>query len=339
MNSSYRTRLVEPYTVTAEKLASGEFLKSESPTVRDRKHISFTCDVKDIGDGVIRVGQGYEVTSSSWVEISKVGIWAYTYFSWSDPKKMTVIPQSSLGCNVSDFVTVIIDKDNTEGGTFITVMTAGGMFRRKVEGLSLENGEVFAMAEGCEIYNCKLNWFCDGYADDIWIFGDSYLQYEHETFWPYYLYKDGFNKVLLSGYPGMKTQRGLEDFKLSLKRGTPTFALWCLGMNNKEVAGSGLPEENWLKSTEEFLAICKEKGITPILATIPYCPKVCNEYKNDWVRKSGYRYIDFARAVGSDKDINWYPEMLLSDGAHPRQRGAQALYMQVLVDFPEIMKR
>ena len=97
MNSSNKSRLVAPITVCADKIASGEWLKSESPTVRDRKHIVFTWNIGDIGEGVIRVGQGYEVTSSSWVEIRKGGVKAYTYYSWSEPKHMTVIPQTSLG--------------------------------------------------------------------------------------------------------------------------------------------------------------------------------------------------------------------------------------------------
>jgi hypothetical protein len=97
-------------------------------------------------------------------------------------------------------------------------------------------------------------------------------------------------------------------------------------------------EENYKKATEEFLAICKEKGITPVLSTIPNTPKINNRAKNKWVRSLPYRYVDFARAVGSDKIEGWYPEMIYQDNVHPANNGGAALYMQFLIDFPEIMQ-
>ena len=164
----------------------------------------------------------------------------------------------------------------------------------------------------------------------------------------------------------MKTGAGLEDFKVALEKGTPKFAFWCLGMNNGDDKETGAVNETWLEPTKEFLAICEEKGITPILSTIPSTPVVLNEPKNVWVRnwakETGGRYVDFARAVGADTFIEgvkgekkyvhrngneivnqtgyeWYEGMICPDYVHPVESGAQALYAQVLVDFPEIMNR
>ena len=134
----------------------------------------------------------------------------------------------------------------------------------------------------------------------------------------------------------MNTQSGLADFKIAVQRGAPKFCLWCLGMNNGDKTEE--PNPDWLASTEEFLAICKEKKITPILSTIPSTPVVNNDYKNEWVRNSGYRYIDFNRAVGAHIDKAWYPNMLYTDNVHPARAGAEALYSQVIIDFPEIMQ-
>jgi hypothetical protein len=108
-------------------------------------------------------------------------------------------------------------------------------------------------------------------------------------------------------------------------------------MNNSDKDGK--VNERYLKSVEEFIKICEERGITPILSTIPNVPERDNSPKNEWVRKSSYRYIDFNRAVGADKDVHWYPEMLSADNVHPAAKGAEALYMQVLCDFPEIMQK
>ena len=91
------------------------------------------------------------------------------------------------------------------------------------------------------------------------------------------------------------------------------------------------------------------KKITPILCTIPNVKggavddtDIVNmrlhNFKNDYVKASGYRYIDFYKAVGAD-DVNWYPNMLYSDGVHPDVLGAEAMYYQALVDFPELMQK
>ena len=128
-------------------------------------------------------------------------------------------------------------------------------------------------------------------------------------------------------------------------------------MNNGDTIGSATPNAKWLAATEEFIAICEAKGITPILATIPSTPTVLNVNKNAWVRESGYRYVDFARAVGGEsynasligKDYGngktnltgyeWYADMLSTDLVHPALLGAKALYMQFVVDFPEITEK
>lgn len=336
--SNYEQGTVIPYTVEIDKLSSGESLEMHDPTVKDRSHISFTCDIASMDeDAMISVGRGYMYTSGCWVEITKTHVRAFTYFYYTDPKLRVLEPQAEHGLEISDFLTVLIDEDR-QHGSFIVITTASGSLKLPCPGFSACDGKIFASANGCSLENCKLNWLYDGFAFPIWIYGDSYLGYGHAARWPYYLYRDGYNRVLLSGYPGMNTQRGLVDFKLSLERGTPKFALWLLGMNNNDPSLDE-PEEKWLAATEEFLAICKEKGITPILSTIPCVPDRINEAKNAWVRASGYRYIDFNRAVGADKSKEWYPGMLSPDRVHPAANGAAALYSQVLIDFPEIMKR
>ena len=329
---------VEPFTAKADKLVSEEFLEAVKTNVKDRWHTSFTCDVKEMGeDAIIRIGHGYEISCGSWLEISKKQIRAYNFYSWTDPQKREIYPLTDLEIEIEEFLTVVINRDTAGNGVYVMLMTKGGMQKIDMQSLGGDIGAVFVSPLNCELENCVLNYVADGYADPIWVFGDSYLGYTWSGRWPYYLYRDGFNKVLLAGYSGMSTQAGLADFKVAIQRGTPVYAFWCLGMNNGDK--EGVLNQAWVESTEEFLSICKEKGIIPILSTIPNTPKVNNAQKNEWVRNSGYRYVDFNRAVGADKDVNWYPTMLCHDGVHPDVSGAEALYSQVLVDFPEIMKR
>lgn len=125
---------------------------------------------------------------------------------------------------------------------------------------------------------------------------------------------------------------------------TPKYAVWCLGMNNPD---SGAINSSYLTNTQNFLAKCQEKGITPILCTIPsawgsvsedsdIAVTRDNSYKNAWVKASGYRYIDFADAVEKADGTGWYDNMLSTDGVHPDVLGAITLADRFIRDFPEI---
>ena len=335
---SYERAGAPTCSVEAEKLTSGESLEMYDPIIKDKSRVSFTCDISSFGDGaMIAVGRGYNFSNGAWVEITKDRVCAYKYFSYAEPQLRPIEPQAEHSLVLSDFLTVMITEDRKKG-SYISITTSSGSIKIETPDFHACDGKIFALAEGCELENCRLNWLCDGFAFPIWIYGDSYLGHTSSARWPYYLYRDGFDRVLLSGYPGMGSTRAIEDFKHSLERGTPAFALWCLGMNNSDNSDD-LPNPAWLSATEEFLAICKDKGITPVLSTIPCIPTRNNTAKNAWVRASGHRYVDFNRAVGAHKDPAWYPEMQSTDGVHPAVKGAEALYAQVLVDFPEIMVR
>ena len=146
---------------------------------------------------------------------------------------------------------------------------------------------------------------------------------------------DGYTTHFMSGFPGRNTQSGIADFKRALEYGTPRYVVWCLGMNNGD-SDSGV-NANWKNATDEFLDICKKKGITPILTTTPTTPTVKNSFKNEYVKSLGYRYIDFAAAVGGEElGSSWNAGMISGDNVHPASSGAKALYEQVLKDFPEI---
>lgn len=103
-----------------------------------------------------------------------------------------------------------------------------------------------------------------------------------------------------------------------------------------EVSGGAIGD--FKAVVDEETATCKEKGIELILATIPNVPSISNYYKNDFVRNSGYRYIDFAKAVGAEEiGSTWYENMLSSDKVHPALLGAKALASRFLIDVPEVI--
>ena len=330
--------VVKPMVVAKDVMQSGDRISMPPIAVKTQKRLSFTCDIDKLGEGKIIVGHGKEVSSASWVEITSEEIFAFAYYTYTDPMKRNLLKEECKhGLDVFGNVSVVIDVNPKERGCTVLVATAGGAVKLNPAGWDGTCGEVFVEVEGVEARNCKLSWTSDGFARKIWILGDSYSGFGHAARWPYYLYRDGFNNCMISGYPGMSSEAAISQFKRFVDYGAPEFIVWTLGMNNADVDGK--INEGYLKSTEEFIAMCEERGITPILSTIPNVPERDNNPKNEWVRSQPYRYIDFSRAVGADKDVNWYPEMLCADRVHPAARGAEALYMQVLTDFPEIMQK
>ena len=170
----------------------------------------------------------------------------------------------------------------------------------------------------------------------IWVFGDSYLSLTSDARWPYYLNADGYaDNALMSGSPGCTTYASSTALTALLTYGTPKFAVLATGMNDGSDT-NGQAASLWVTYRDAFLALCEAQGITPVFCTIPTVPTVNNETKNAWIRSSGYRYIDFAKAVGANSSGVWYSGMLSGDNVHPTATGAKALYTQVLIDLPEI---
>lgn len=209
----------------------------------------------------------------------------------------------------------------------------GESFEQTVEWFA--GGPVFLLNQGGAEVRTRLSFFPKNIGKSIWIFGDSYMNASTPVRWPYYLHKQGYRSFLNESLPGSNSDMMMRAFKNDLRYGTPRYALWLMGMNDGSDK-DGAPNGRWLRNVEEFLSICDAKGIVPVLATIPTVPKRFNEEKNAWVRASGRRFIDFARAVGAMPDGSWIPGLQYSDQVHTTVAGAKVLELQCLVDFPEI---
>lgn len=194
----------------------------------------------------------------------------------------------------------------------------------------------FAKSVGSELTNCVFSYIPTDIKKDIYIFGDSYCSFYAER-WIYYLVQNGFDKnVLINSYAGENSVNAVialnHLFNLNV---SPTYAIWCLGMNDGADSASD-PSAAWVTGRDEFINKCNEYGIVPVFGTIPSVPGKSNEKKNEWIRNSGYQYIDFAKAVGAQADGTWYSGMLSGDNVHPTIAGGISLYGRVLTDFPQI---
>ena len=194
-------------------------------------------------------------------------------------------------------------------------------------------GKAYAKSSGT-LNNCRLSWANADIAKRIWFFGDSYTAYASNR-WPYYA-GTWLGNILLDGYGGQASAQAITAFNGYLNCGIPEYAVFATGMNDGSDTNANTPNANWLTAVESFLNTCKEKEITPILCTIPTTSVFNNNAKNAYVRGSGCRYIDFARAVGADGSGDWYDGMLGEDNIHPTVAGAKALCAQIGIDLPEV---
>ena len=161
----------------------------------------------------------------------------------------------------------------------------------------------------------------------VWFYADSYFSTISDQRWPYYMYKEGWDDWMADHIPGGNSPQLLECFKHDLEFGTPSVAVWMLGMNDGR-DDNGL-DPTYLRCAQEFIAICRDKGIEPVLTTIPTIPERFHDAKTEWVRSSGLRYIDWYEAVGTNSKGEWTPGMLSKDNVHPSESGARALWEAV----------
>ncbi len=318
--------------VKVESLSPGEAIKLPENHVMVNKRLTFSFRIDELKEGeIIKLGHGERLYCSSHLELSSTDLKIYEYLT--DYK---VLASAEHGLKISGFVNIVIEVGYSSSR--VTISTLGGVYMGDwaEHSWSGRNGQVFAYSETTPLYDVTLRWYAPDLNKDIWLFGDSYFNATTPVRWPYYLVKAGYKNFMLSGFPGRDSASALLDFKQLLSYATPKFAVWCLGMNDLD--DDEIINPSYKASTEEFLKICRERGIIPILSTIPCVPERSNLGKNNFVRSSGYRYIDFAKAVcGEEKASPWIPGMLHSDNVHPDRLGAMALYTAVITDFPEIM--
>ena len=258
-----------------------------------------------------------------------------TNISYYSQRGTSTPTSEAHGLTISNNLQVIWEKADTNHCN-ITIVSNGEIFQHEFVFTRNSSGYPYVLSSSTSMTSCKLIWTCVDLDKPIWMFGDSYFSYGN-TRWTYYLHQYGYDKnCLIDGFAGQGSVNGNVAFKNLLRFGSPKFAVWCLGMNDGS-DDSSTPSESWVTNRDLFLNYCKNNDVIPVFGTIPSVPSVRHEQKNAWIRGSGYRYIDFAAAVGANANGIWYTGMLSDDQVHPSVNGARALFAQVLADLPEIM--
>ena len=320
-----------PLIATASKITDGGILPLGENCIKKNKTLTLCTNINSLGKIILRHGKNKYGTAYVTIDTKKLEIYDYTteaFLKYSENHGLNLYGKIKiiLNSNNADAITVSISNENSSF-TSPSIWWAGGC--RGIIELEVVRGD---------LSDVEMIWNCEDFGKSIWFFGDSYLGISNPNRWPSHIIGKGCDTALFSGFPGARAQDIYPDFVGSLKFGKPKFAVWCLGMNNSDSSIFGI-NKTWKVCTEAFICECVNNGITPILTTIPNTPIINNNFKNNYVKNSGYRYIDFASAVGAtEAKSKWYEGMLTPkpDNVHPTEMGAKALAEQVLKDFPEI---
>lgn len=280
------------------------------------------------------------------IEVGHGQVGQYTQYFKIDGTNVTFYTHGSEGSSVahgltfSEYIGVVIDVAYNNNYK-ITINTIGGTWSREMEYPNPwqgNKGETFVKNHSSVITYLSIGQTGD-YQFSKWMFGDSYLTNYSDARWPYYLNEYDIPYTMINAFPGENSEEAYIDWLDALTHGTPKFAIWCLGMNDPD---DGAVNAKWLAVIQMFIADCQKRGITPILATIPNTPSYTHTYKNAWVKSSGYRYIDFAEAVGAESEGSTWYDGCLETGAvrtHPTVEGAKLLFMRAIQDFLEFFQK
>ncbi len=203
-------------------------------------------------------------------------------------------------------------------------------------------GQLFVGNNTANAVQYRIDFFPKDIEKPIWIFADSYGEFDYRNRFPYFLWKEGYTNHLLNAHGGADGTDALTDLNNLLSLGKkPSFIVWLMGQNgdsDTQVEGEWVIASTQRTNIDNFLALCDANDITPVLCTVPsvtaprYHHGLC-----EYVRNSGRRYIDWEKAVGCNPDTGaWNTGLLSSDNVHPTGTGSYVLMRQMLVDFPEI---
>lgn len=244
--------------------------------------------------------------------------------------------QVSHGLSISSYIHIIVIRGKRTNARVIINTTSGTFTTDEINFIACR-GEIYA-SSSVALSDVVLSYVAKDLLKDIYLFGDSYTSLMDSSRYPKYLDEvyDCIDNMMMCGYGGVGSMVEIQSLISALSLAKPKYIIWALGMNDAD--SSSAVNANWLNCYNEVIENCKRYEIVPIFCTIPNVPTINNSFKNDIVRNSGYRYIDFAKAVNAeDAGSPWYDGMLSSDGIHPTELGAKALAARFITDFPEVM--
>lgn len=311
----------EPGVVKSDNLSAGTKLELPVPNLKNGYSMSARVELSGSLSGHLYLYHGKTTPyASGCIDVDATNVSVLGYGS-----AQSTVLQKAHGLTISQFI--IINATVREFKKLqVELVTLGGTYSFEYTPYNGSYGPITLVCDQA-LSNVEVCYRHNDYP--LWCFGDSYFDY-----WPQYVVEKGFTNWLADSYSGRYSLSGVESFSRLLESGTTKKAVWFMGMNDAD--SSTAVNANWLSAVQTFIRECETHNITPILSTIPSTPTRNNSFKNEWVKNSGYRYIDVAKAVGAHKSTSWYSGYLGSDNTHPTQTGAKVIANYILAMLPEI---
>lgn len=217
------------------------------------------------------------------------------------------------------------------GKALLTVVAGKKTFSKELAWTG--GGKPFVKNEGKKPFDASVSFTRKNIGEPIWFFSASYFNPAAKNRWPYYMVEEGYTHWYAEHQSGGSSQLMLEVLKNDLKYGTPKTLVWMLMANNK--SDKEVVDPVWMAAVNEVTEICKEKDIELIMTIYPQLKGRDHSKKSDWIRNSGYRYIDWYKAVSPEGE--WLnPDWCGKDGVHPTAAGAKELWKEVKRELREL---
>ena len=140
----------------------------------------------------------------------------------------------------------------------------------------------------------------------------------------------GKYQCLLFGHGGATSLSDDSRTLLQIEKVNSAYAIIAYGDNDVDF-------NTWYKYVAYMIQMCELTNTLPVFVTV--CPRVSQSTAyitkmqaiNNWIRTSGYPYIDANEACTSD-GLTWKTGYVLDDGQHPSVLGHQAIFNKIKSD-------
>ena len=339
--------------VTAESLEAGTVKSIADFPNKLRNCFTYTAKMSlaealPIGE-YIRVGNNRNGTIGRTIEITPTNINFLRYVAGTTNDYVTDAT-ATHGLTIADFLMVEMDCDYTS--VTVRIASSDGFFKKT---FALNAGYDIWQNQGTPYIIASVNLTdvtfkatSKMFLKPVWTIGASYTVLDPKR-WTWQMVNTiGFENFFVSGMAGDESgtlpkddssqhnnsNSAFYNLQKCLNFGTPKYLFWEIGMNDAT-------DGRFIYYAKRIEAICRAKGIELIYATIPNAVNEANtsivtnkSYINNYVKNSGYRYVDFYGAMCGSNGL--WREGYCDDGVHPTELGAKVQAAQVLVDFPEI---
>lgn len=302
-------------------IVNNESLSITIPSIKKNDTISFHARVSTFDE--IRIYQGTSSIYSAGISIDSTNIKVYERGNYN-----TLLETIPHGLTISDEISVRIDKTNN-GKCNIILSSISGLFVVDDKNWDGYSNSVTIKSINSSLSDCVLTYGCNDWPKDIWMFGDSYFD-----LWPPFMYSEKYLNYLIDGYSGRNSADGLASLLINLAHNKPKCIIWALGMNDPDTSTE--ISSAWKNVVDGIIELCNTYKIELILFTIPNTDSRNNSFKNAYIRNSRYRYVDIAKAVGSDINTDWYSGLKAQDDVHPTTLGRKVIAARVMADVPEL---